>query len=289
MNARLLASWAALALAFSAFLPVQGAAARPVAAEDLYKIAFVSDPQIAPDGSQVVFVVGRANGPKDRYDTNLYIVRTNGTGLREITTTGRDSDPAWSPDSRTIAFVRGPSKKGERPQIYAYNTVRGNARKLTSLKGGAFGPVFSNDGTHIAFGSTIVDPPHAAYVDFRAAGFKPGKDQQKTDVRIIHDMHFEVNGEGYTYDRHAHIWVMNADGSGARAITGGTQWSEGNPHWSPDGKTIAFDSLRRESPSSGPNNIYTISSHGGAMHEIASTHPANCSGGLRSRRPPVVF
>jgi dipeptidyl aminopeptidase/acylaminoacyl peptidase len=255
--------------------PAAAAAARPVAAEDIYKLTFVSDPQISPDGSRVVFIASRANGPKNRYDTNLYLAATAGGGMRRITSTGLDSSPVWSPDSRTIAFVRASSKKGERPQIFAYDLASGRVRQLTHLKSGAFGPVYSHDGRRIAFGSVTIDPPHAAYIDFAAAGFKPSKDERKTDVRIIHHLGFESNGEGYVYDRHAHIWAMNADGSGARALTSGTQWSEGNPQWSPDDKRIAFDSLRYYSPSGGPNNVYTMPSTGGAMQKLPSSNPAN--------------
>src|SRR5579884_112415 len=274
MNARILASYAALSLALSTFVPAV-AAARPVAPEDLYKIAFVSDPQIAPDGSRIVFVVSRANGPKDKYETNLYLVSTAGGATRKITDTGRDSDPVWSPDSRTIAFVRGPAKKGNRPQIFVYRIQSGAVRQLTDLKSGAGGPVYSHDGKHIAFVSATVDEPHASYIDFSAAGFKPDKDQRKSDVHIIHKILFEANGEGYTYERHPHIWVANADGTHAHALTTGTQWSEGNPQWSPDDRTIAFDSLRHDSPSSGPNDVYTIPSGGGAMQKIPSNQPAN--------------
>ncbi len=214
-------------------------------------------------------MVSRANGPKNRYDSDLYIVRVSGGVPARLTRTGRDSGPVWSPDGRTIAFVRAPSKKGEHPQIFAIAPGGGTARQLTHQSQGAFGPVYSNDGKRIAFASETVDPPHPAYVDFKAAGFTPDKKQRTSDVRIIRQMHFENNGQGYTYDHHAHIWVMNANGTGARALTRGMRWSEGNPQWSPDDRTIAFDSLRYDTPSGGPNNVYTIPAAGGAMHRFS--------------------
>jgi len=264
-----------LAAALAALPLTAQAAQRPVAAEDLYKLVFVGNPQISPDGTRVVFEARRMNGPKDRYDTDLYLVRTNGGGLQRIAHTGHDSSPAWSPDSRTIAFVRGPQKKGEHPQIYTYGVSSGAVKQLTHLKAGASSPVFSHDGKRVAFTVMTVVPPHDAYANFKAAGFKPAKDQKKSDIRIIHNLFFETNGEGYTYSDFAHIWVMNADGSGARALTSGTRWSEGDPQWSPDDKTIAFDSLRYDATTAGNNDVYTIPSTGGAMHEIASSNPAN--------------
>jgi dipeptidyl aminopeptidase/acylaminoacyl peptidase len=270
---RLTALFAAAALAVSS-PAVALAAPRAVVPEDLFKFTFVNGPQISPDGTRVVFVVTRLNGPKETYDTNLYLVPVAGGEPKRLAATGRDGDPAWSPDSRTIVFTRGPAKKGERPQLFAYDVASGATRQLTHLKSGASGAVFSHDGTRIAFRVVSIDPAPPARIDFAAAGFKPKKDQLKSDVRVISQMHFQANGAGYTYDRHPHIWVMNANGSGARALTSGP-WAESNPRWSPDDKTIAFDSLRYHSPSLGPNDIYTIPSRGGTMHKLASNQPAN--------------
>ncbi|MDQ2664008.1 MAG: S9 family peptidase, partial [Candidatus Eremiobacteraeota bacterium] len=203
----------------------------------------------------------------------IYVVGSAGGRLHRIAKTGLDSHPVWSPDSRTIALVRHSTKKGERAQIFAYDVATGRARQLTRLKSGAGGPVYSHDGKHIVFGSVSIDAPHLAYVDFRAAGFPPKKTPKKSDVRIVKHLFFEDNGVGYVYDRHAHLRVMDANGTHARALTAGNQWSERNPHWSPDDKIIAFDSLRRESVNSGPNDVYTIPAAGGAMQKLPSSQP----------------
>jgi dipeptidyl aminopeptidase/acylaminoacyl peptidase len=268
-----IAGAALLALAFLA-QPAQ-AAQRPVQAEDLYKLIFVQNPQISPDGSRIVFEARRMNGPKNSYDNDLYMVRTDGSNLTRITRDGKDGSPAWAPDSRGFAFVRGPQKKGGKPQIFTYAVASGAIEQLTHLKDGAGAPVYSHDGKRIAFTVVTTQAPHDAYVNFNAAGFNPGKGQRKTDIRIIRNLFFEGNGQGFTYERFSHIWVMNADGSGARALTRGWRWSEGGPQWSPDDKTIAFDSLRYISTASGNNDVYTMPSSGGAMRKLASANPAN--------------
>ena len=55
------------------------------------------------------------------------------------------------------------------------------------------------------------------------------------------------------------IWVMNADGSAESSLTPqegdeqGKNWFDVNPSWSPDGKTIVFQSDR-----DGNYEIYTL-------------------------------
>ena len=257
-------------------LPLSAQAAqRPVAAEDLYKVVFVGNPQISPDGSRVVFEARRMNGPKDSYATDLYIVHTDGTGLIRMTHDGKDGSAAWAPDSRSFAFVRGPQKKGEKPQIFRYRVATGAITQLSHVKDGAGSPVYSHDGKHIAFTVVTVQTPPPAQANFQAAGFKPTKVQQRSDVRIIRDLYYEGNGQGFTYNLFPHIWVMDADGSHAHALTSGMRWGEGDPQWSPDDKTIAFDSLRYAAVTSGNNDIYTMPASGGTMHKIASQNPAN--------------
>ncbi|MEO6913500.1 MAG: S9 family peptidase [Candidatus Baltobacteraceae bacterium] len=246
---------------------------RPVLAEDLYKIALIGNPQISPDGRLVAFEFRRPNGPNDDYESSIWMVSATGANLRNLTHGTHDSNPVWSPNGRDLLFVRAAKKSP--PQIYLDRLSSGRVQQLTKNKAGATGPVYSNSGKQIAFSVVTADPPPKAQIDFSAAGFKPKKNQLKSDIHSIDDMHFEANGAGYVYQLHPHIWVMNADGSHPSALTSGHAWSENGYSWSPDDKFIAFNSLRRNTPSLGPNDIYVMPAAGGPMRKLASDQPSN--------------
>jgi len=71
---------------------------------------------------------------------------------------------------------------------------------------------------------------------------------------------YTVNEAVLTADKSEYltqIWTANADGSEAYQMTFGDK-SSANPDWSPDGKWIAFTSMR-----SGKNNLYLLRATGG--------------------------
>ncbi|HTU68705.1 MAG TPA: S9 family peptidase [Candidatus Baltobacteraceae bacterium] len=263
----------ALALASALLAPIAspGAVLRPVRAEDLFALSLVSAPAISPNGRLVAFVVARMNGPKDRYDRNVWLVSTSGGASYPITRDGVSDSPVWAPDDR-LAFVR--SVNGV-PQIFAYDPSKRTTAQLTHLAAGAYDPIWSHDGKRIAFASVTVDRQPPAQIDFAAAGFTPSPAQRTSDIRQIDVERYEVNGLGYTYDKHQHLWVMRADGSHAIALTRGHRWSEDQFAWSPDDARIAFTSIRRDSPRVGLSDVYTIPSTGGAMRRVSSPQEAN--------------
>ena len=87
-------------------------------------------PSWSTDGTRLVFA--------DR--GGVYVVRTNGTGLRRLTT-GADTDPAWAPNDGGIVFDRKRS-------LWRMNTDGTHQRRLLS---NATSPSWSPGATRIAF------------------------------------------------------------------------------------------------------------------------------------------
>src|SRR5919201_1782815 len=133
-------------------MPVRRARRRPVEPDELYRLRFVSDPQISPDGSQVAYVVAWVD-PNDRarYRSQIMLVPFDGSSTPRPLTTGRyrDSAPRWSADGCYLAFLS--RREDERPQLYVLPLNGGEARQLTSLKRGAAAAVWSPKGDRLAF------------------------------------------------------------------------------------------------------------------------------------------
>jgi dipeptidyl aminopeptidase/acylaminoacyl peptidase len=82
------------------------AAGRPITIDDLLAIKGVSDPQLSPDGSSVVYVVSEIDRSTDKTNTSLWLVPASGGEPKRLTTTpGTNNSPRWSPDGRTVAFI----------------------------------------------------------------------------------------------------------------------------------------------------------------------------------------
>jgi len=242
--------------------------------EDLTRIAYVSSAALSHRGDRVAFVVGRLDAVRNAYRRTIWIVRSDGSGLHQVTVGEEDGDPQWSPGDSALAFTRAQS--GGHAQIYRLALGGGEARRLTNEAEDAVAPRWSHDGTRILYATTFVDKAPRTGVDEKAAGEKLGERYVTSDVRMTDRLDFEVNGQGETFSRHTHLVVMDADGLQRRQITPAGPWSESAAAWSYDDRTIAFVSLRRPvDPARTDSDIYFVSSLGGPLRRLALAHPAN--------------
>jgi Tol biopolymer transport system component len=79
----------------------------------------------------------------------IYTVDPDGSRLRRLTRDVRDDyAPAFSPDGRSIAFVRG----AERPELFLMGADGGGVKRLVAWRaGGGYAPSWSPDGSRIVF------------------------------------------------------------------------------------------------------------------------------------------
>jgi dipeptidyl aminopeptidase/acylaminoacyl peptidase len=269
-----------LAVGSLAFLSRESGAQtrRPITEKDLFSFVWAADPQISPDGSQVLFVRVTVNQDKDRYETSIYIVPADGSAQpRPLTTGHNDASPRWAPNGRDIAFVRTPEPvdgKSKAAQIYLISLGGGEARPLTDLSQGASTPRWSPDGRTIAFLSAP-EPDSIAGKDSAGKTADSTQKKRKSDVRVIARAQYRWNGAGYTdVDSHTHIWTVSSSIGTAiskpRQLTFGT-FDEGDPRWSPDGSRLYFTSDRHLEPyfETVGSELYTVPSGGGDIQKIA--------------------
>ena len=129
----------ALAAPSSAAWADTGNAGAPFTVEDLVRMKRVSDPQVSPDGAQVVYVQRETDMAANKGRTSLWLLDAPGKGepQRLTTSKGNDSSPRWSPDGRSVYFL---STRSGTSQVWRLVPPRGEAQKVTDypLDVGAF-------------------------------------------------------------------------------------------------------------------------------------------------------
>ncbi|HEU4989087.1 MAG TPA: S9 family peptidase, partial [Gemmatimonadaceae bacterium] len=163
-------------------------------------------------------------GYTDTYYRQIFVIAADGGEARQVTNGNWNaSAPAFSGDGQWVAFssLRVPDAEHafRHSEIYAANVRTGEVRQLTRLAGTNGGPVYSPDGTRIAF-------THADSVDHSAW----------------------AQGQ---------IWVMNADGSSAHAVTATLDRPVSGPLWAANGAGV-YVNVQSE----GSENLYYASTNG---------------------------
>src|SRR5436309_1793061 len=151
--ARRISAAAPAALVASGWLapPAAHAALRRITEDDLLRFEWVADPQISPDGARVAFVRVKVDSAADEYRTSIWVVDAAGGEPRRFTSGPHDTQPRWSPEGRSLAFVRG--AEGKPGQIWLLPLAGGEPTALTQLARGAGSPAWSPDGARLAFTS----------------------------------------------------------------------------------------------------------------------------------------
>ena len=200
----------------------------------------------SPDGRRLAFVSSRDG------DADVFVMNADGTGVRQLTVNSRtaggapiqDSAPTWSRDGGRIAFAS--TRDGGEPEIYVMNADGTSQRRVTRTAAyvSDHTPEFSPDGRWILFASdragydnyeiyrVRTDGTGLVRVTRTAAGIDDNAPRYSPDGRTIA---FTSTRRG-TQD----IFLMNADGSWVRGLTGSPTLDDVFPQWTADGTQVVF-------------------------------------------------
>src|ERR671923_1930621 len=111
---------------------------------DLYlEYETVSDPQISPDGSQIIYTRQFVDKQNDRRESALWIMNTDGSKNRFLV---RGSNARWSPSGDRIAYTAQGDPKGN--QIFVrYTDAEGATSQVTRVEQAPSALAWSPDGT----------------------------------------------------------------------------------------------------------------------------------------------
>jgi dipeptidyl aminopeptidase/acylaminoacyl peptidase len=248
------------------------AGGRPITFEDFSAMGAVSDPQVSPDGQRVLYAIRTTDLAGNARTTVTYILPVaGGTAKQFPDDTTRASEARWAPAGRMVAYV-------SHDQLWVAAPDGSGRRQLTTLNGGATGPVWSPDGSRIAFTSAVY--PNCSDDACNAARAKADEVNPVKAHVADHLMYRHWNR--WDSGTRSHLFVVTASGGPPADLIPGASYDVPPPPfagseayaWAPAGDEIAYTAKDQGAADAWTTdlNLYTVPAAGGAPVVITASN-----------------
>jgi dipeptidyl aminopeptidase/acylaminoacyl peptidase len=241
-------------------------ARRPLQVADIDGFRDVRDLDVSPDGAWIAYAVAFADGVRDKDDADIWLSNWAGTEHIRLTSTAeRETDPQFSPDGKWIAFLSGrkagDDDKSSGGQVWLLNRQGGEARRLTTRKGGVSDFRWSPDSTKLVLVGDDPDPE----------ADKADDDKTPRKPIVIDRFAFKRDDDGYLSRRRSHLYQLTVATGTIDPLTSG-DWDDELPAWSPDGTKLAFVSGRGgDADRTNDTNVFVMEAKTGAEPKALTT------------------
>lgn len=232
---------------------------------DIYNLEFISDPQISPDGKQILYVRNFKDVMTDKNLSNIWIINFDGTGNQPITTGNqRDHSPMWTPSGDRILYR---SNKNGKDQVYLFWLGTRAEQMITNFNSSVGGLSISPDGKQLAF-TQFVSKSRGNFIKMPA---KPEGAKWNKPPIYIDDMNYRGDGQGYLRSGNRHIFTMSIEGGTPVQLSQGEK-DYGSPVWSKDQMKLYFAANLNENAEHDPRNseIYELTISTGKIKALTS-------------------
>ena len=214
---------------------------------DYYRLTVVSDPELAPDGRRVAFVVTTVVEDKDRRHNEIWMASADGSAaaFRYTSPSTEAANPSWSPDGSLLAFSS--KREGSDDDVWFLRTAAPGGEAF-QIKGVHAMPLFSHDGQWLLYSWRGEEPDSLKKETWRnrvsPTAITRGPDPKRFDGRVYTSIPVVGDERGYLPPREtrrlSHLYLVPIAGGTPRQLTRG-ELSQTSPAWSPDGRMIAFE------------------------------------------------
>jgi dipeptidyl aminopeptidase/acylaminoacyl peptidase len=201
-----------------------------VGVQDLYKINFLREIALSPDGNKIAYTIEWLDKGQNKYFSNLYVLTREAKRHHFIRGNRDVKNPQWSPNSKFISFISSEKKE---QNIWLIPANGGEAYALTDAKGFFGTYVWTPDGEHVICEFT------------RKKQDKEQFPEEKKPPLYYHIKNalYKVDGWGMLSEERGHIWKVNVRSGKMTQLTFGKN-GDYSPCVSPDGKKIVYVSNR---------------------------------------------